>query len=298
MSALDQLQRASFLTVEFPIKRCTVRGGLRDHVHEFPKAAGGAPEKLGRKLYEIAMDAIFVDTFRSYGADLWPGNLADLRDQFEQEVTGDLLVPQLGKIKAYCINWTQTLDAKMRSGETCEFVFREDQSAAFLVTNLINIQAQDLGTTSTALFTEASASGFGDIFSSLQNAIGAVQGLVDTVELYGALAQAKIDGIVDAFARLDQTFTPLNDPNQAPLLEAFLAAWAAAAQLQANVLQQSDPIVPYVVPIDMSVSAISTALYGDASRAVDLLSINPIEDAFLVRRGTKLKVFGGDALAA
>ena len=295
-SALDQLVRASFDNIPFPCRRVSVRGGPRDHVHEYPHTPGGAPEKLGRKLYTITMEGPFFDTFPAYGADLYPGNLADLFDRFEQELTSDLVVPNIGTIKAYCINWSRELEGKIRSGEVAQFEFREDQSSAFLIESIINIQARDLSTVAGALSDEAEAAGVSDSFSGLQDAIGQVTGLADQVELYGSLAQAKILGVIGAFSELDHTVDALNDPANYPLLEAFLTAWQAANDLNDNIIQERSPIVAYTVPKTMAVSDISRAIYGNATHAIEILSLNPIEDAFSVLGGTKLKVFAASVV--
>lgn len=296
MSALDEMVQASFDGIVFPVKRVQVRGGLRDHVHEYPKSPGGAPEKLGRKLYTITMEGPFLNTFPKYGADLYPGSLGTLFDRFENEITSDLVVPNIGTIKAYCTNWSRDLEAKIRSGEMANFEFREDQASAFLVEHLINIQARDLSTVASTLSDEADAAGVGKSFGSLMSSISQITHLVDKVEIYGSLAQAKILGVVGAFDELDKTVDALNDPANYTLIEAFLTAWQAANDLNENIIKERSPIVSYTVPKTMAVSDISRALYGDASHAIDLLSLNPIEDAFSVLGGTVLKVFAPDTV--
>jgi hypothetical protein len=52
-SPFDQLQAASFAGYIFPWSRIRVSCSLRDHVHIYPHAPGGQPEKLGRNLYEF-----------------------------------------------------------------------------------------------------------------------------------------------------------------------------------------------------------------------------------------------------
>ena len=136
--AFDTLQRASFQGIEFPITSMTLKGGIRDHIHEYPHAAGGAPEKLGRKLYEVSMQANFQSTFRAYPR-LWPSALSKLRKIFEQQTTGDLVIPTIGTIQAYARNWTQQMEAKIRSGETATFEFVEDQGSEDLAAGINDV---------------------------------------------------------------------------------------------------------------------------------------------------------------
>ncbi len=100
MAAFDALLRASFLDYPFPVQDIDVKGGLRDHVHEYPHAPGGAPEKLGRKLYEFTFTCPFLTGLRGY-PKLWPETLATLRIFFEGQNTGDLVVPTIGTINTF-----------------------------------------------------------------------------------------------------------------------------------------------------------------------------------------------------
>ena len=39
----------------------------------------------------------------------------------------------------------------------------------------------------------------------------------------------------------------------------------------------------------MTIGQVAVAIYGDSSRAVELMQINPIEDALAIKSGTKLR---------
>ena len=56
----DLLKAMSFNGVAFPYKSYRVKGAFRKHIHEFPHIAGGAPEKLGRSLYEVSVSVDFT----------------------------------------------------------------------------------------------------------------------------------------------------------------------------------------------------------------------------------------------
>src|SRR5262249_28189814 len=138
MPVFDQLQRASFDGVPFPVESVDVTSDLRHHVHEYPHTAGGDPEKLGRSLYRIQMLGNFQATFRAY-PKLWPEALTKLRKTFEAEKTADLVIPTIGTIKAFITKWRQRSTAKIRSGEKVEIEFLEDQASAFLVEKQIAV---------------------------------------------------------------------------------------------------------------------------------------------------------------
>lgn len=290
--AFDQLLFASFDSIQFPVRKVTVKGGIREHSHEYPKVPGAASEKLGRKLYTISMNGPFYNNLLPpWDESLWPGALSDLRDRFEEELTSDLLIPTIGTIKAFCTNWSQTMDARIRSGEDVELEFKEDQSSAFLLDGIINIKGTSLLAEGKSLEEIATAAGLNDIFAELEAQIDGVTAIIGTAEMYSGAGQAKLAGLISTFDRLDATVGALNDPANATLLEAYLNSWASAQALQQDLLRQQRPLIIYEVPTLMAVSDVSRAIYGDTSKATDILGLNPIEDAFAIRRGTVLRVY-------
>lgn len=117
MPVFDQLQRASFFEIPFPVKSVHIRGRLRRHEHEYLRVPGALNEKLGRGLYMIEMEAVFDANIKGYGR-LWPNSLGQLREIYEQELTGDLVVPTIGTIPAFITEWDQTAEmGRVRSGK-------------------------------------------------------------------------------------------------------------------------------------------------------------------------------------
>jgi hypothetical protein len=68
--------------------------------------------------------------------------------------------------------------------------------------------------------------------------------------------------------------------------------WAQATSIAIDANQTGITVIEYVVPAPgQSVTQISTAIYGDASHAVELMQTNPIEDPFLVPAGTVVTAY-------
>lgn len=282
---------------EFPVTHVEVRGGIRDHIHEYPHADGGAPEKMGRKLYEINMTGDFQNTFRAY-PNLWPQGLKTLRTAFERQLTGDLVIPTIGTIKAYAKTWTQTMEPKAsRSGEIASFVFQEDQTDTSLVKNDLQVSvtklAQDYAKVDAAkAMTEFASEKDISLFDALANAINSVLAVFDTIDAIGNLISAKILAVADLCAQLSHTLTA-NDMRNAPIISALHDLWDTAQRANDSIVQAGSfgggKLLQYVVPATMSVSSISIELYGNTSHGVELMQLNPIEDAFAVRAGMRLK---------
>jgi prophage DNA circulation protein len=293
----DQFPKASFNDQAFPVSSIEVIGGLRDHVHEYSHSDGGDPEKLGRRLYTYSFTALFHATFPKYPL-LYPLTLNNLIPLFDSGQTKALVIPTIGTVQAYCTSWRRKATGAARSGETLELEFREDASNAFLLPSLLNLSFTSLAVLGrrlnaaeiAAISANASLLPQMGIFDRIQNAINDFLAIGDTAGAYAMVAQAKCQSIQDLCAQADR-LAAMKDPANFALFDALHATWDAAAQTGQNLLSKTNPLRPFTVPAAMSVSAISQTIYGDTSHIVELLSLNPIEDAFNVRAGVKLNYY-------
>lgn len=304
MSEFDKLQPCSFDGIKFPIQEIQVRGGLRTHTHEYPHAPGGALEKLGRKLYTFHIKASFQNTFAKYPG-LWSQALPTLRNLWESETTGDLVLPNLGTVRAVCTNWTQTMQAHIRSGELVDLEFEEDQSQAYLVNALFVVSTQTVDTAAKTYTAESLRLQLVDpdhhssLFDAITDSVNSVLAFVDTAQSYGNLLAAKIEAATTLIQQADQRLAVLNDPVNHELLEAMLDLWDSLNKLNDDIQKTNGRLLTYAVQRPMSVLELSQALYnGDGTRAVELMQLNPLDDPFLVPIGTQLRYYQQTSVAA
>lgn len=289
MSATAKLPKCAFGRYEFPYRRVAIKGGLRDHVHEFPHADGGKPEKLGRKLYTFSIAAIFVDQAVGYTTPLWPDTLADLRAKFESQATDDLRLPNVGTIRAYATTWSSTLDAKMTSGEEVEIEFREDDERA--PSSIIEVSATDLASAMATVTTlAAKLPRTPDLFESLADAVNGVTAIADQVELVGNQIEARVRKVSQICEQIDKAVAILNRPVNHRLLDAVHTLWQTSNRMHANLLRTAIPPVLWTVPRTMTIGQVAQARFGASSRASEILLMNPIEDAFRILPGTVLSL--------
>lgn len=303
------LPLAGFDFLPFPVTKVVVTGGLRHHEHEYPKAPGGSPEKLGRKLYVVKMHAIFdkalLPPWNQNGNDLWPGVLADLFDRFDEGLTSTLSIPTVGNIQAFCTNWSKEMSVKMRrSGEEADLEFLEDESNAYLITNLIQVRAGDLSAKGATLSQVAAMNPFvqtvliglspATIFDQILAGIANVQTLLDAADTVSALLLLAVNAVVDLFVSLDDVMGPtvFDDAGNAALLEATLEAWDAAVRLQQDILQrEAVPLIQYKTPKIMTVCDVASDLYNDPDRASEVMQLNALNDPLRIPLGTSLVVY-------
>lgn len=294
----------------------SVRGALNHHVHVYPHAAGGAFENLERKLYEIRMTCPFLQRLAKYPG-LWPTKLATLRTQFETGEAGRLTIPTVGTITARCLSWPEEMDAKIQSGVMVELEFIEDQSQLNLVETLIatasaNVEdaasayadvLADYKADATAGFPPSASSATVlsaaqkstllslDLLDTISSVANDVFALKDQADLESSIFIAKIDRLSAIIQEADRTVVELQKPERYSLLDALRNLWTANRQLQKDLQGRSSPLETFIVPMTMSVTDVSAAIYGDNSHAVELMQLNALDDPLSIPAGTRVKYY-------
>jgi len=287
---LALLPRAGFQGLEFPVEKVAVRGGIRFHVHEYPHSPGGALEKLGRKPYEITMVANFQTTFRKWPG-LWPKRLNDLSDLFEAETSDYLVIPAIGKMWCCCTDWDREMVAKILSGETTTFKFIEDSQDQFALQQLVQVNVESLPTNAQRFDTLTSAlSPRPSIFDQVLDAVNSVMAVIDQANVYGGLVESKILALANLCREADQRIELQSASNHA-ILDALHDLWSSAQKMMGDTMRTGGKLIKFRVPTKMSVSDVADFIYKDASRAVEILTLNPIDDAFAIPAGTILKIY-------
>jgi prophage DNA circulation protein len=299
-TGLAGLQQTEFGGIKFPAETIELQGVGRHHVHEYPHAAGGSPEKLGRALWRIRVRAVFADTFPAYPG-LWPDGLKTLRLFFQQQQTKTLIHPTCGEIEAFITDFQQHTDfRRKRSGEACDITFLEDQDVLFISQLADSADADAVATTGAelnAIVAEVkkqlalSAADVG-LFTALQTAVNGVVAIKDTADMYGNLLDAKLQAIVSMATQLDNALS-LQDPRAWPIVDALQDLWRAAVKFRDDLQTKSVKLQHWTVPVTMSFAAIAAQIYkGDTSRAGDLMALNAqVPDPLNVKAGTDIRYY-------
>jgi prophage DNA circulation protein len=325
---LQTLPKARFDGIEFPVKRYEVSGGIRKHTHEYPHSPGGAIEKLGRSLYKFSFTAIFDVRLSGYGDNLLPGDLSDLRDRWDEQVTSELFVPHIGPIQALSLTWREVVDPSIQSGVVVELEFEEDQAQAFLVNGLVQVSSTTLqsageqfdqefapllagGTVSATAPTRIiappagtipRAQTFTDAYTQLRqrdvDAINQIRSayqraltIAEQPERFADQALRAADALVTSCAQVYERIRVLKNPLMYSRVWAYKRLWASAQKLRDSVSRQTPRILFFEAKTDTTISAVSRAIYGDSSYAGQILQLNALPDPFMIRRGTILRYY-------
>lgn len=295
-SAFDELQPSSFAGIGFAVVGWTIKGGIRQHAHEFPGSPGGQIEKLGRRLYQFMFDAIFSANDPVHSAEelAFPVTLQTIRVLFEKQESGPLVIPTLGTMNCVCTDWEETADpAHMRDGVRMKLTFTEDSEEELSIDDVITATASSLAN-KLELVLEAIApleETEPDLFESIEGAMNEVQGVIDQVNLAGDQLGAKIAGVTSKMQQLDESVSELGDAEQWPVTRAIHDLGATLIEYGKSVEAAVNPPSSYTTPKLMSATEVSIALYGDTVHTADILKANRavINDAFAIPEGTELK---------
>lgn len=288
-SIWDTFPKATFMGIPFPIESSSIDGGMRDHVHEYPHTPGGAPEKLGRRLYTFKCLANFDTNFEAYPG-LYPNDLGTLIAAFESGTTGDLRFPQMRTtVPCYALNWNRQMTAKIRSGEKIDLTFREDASADFLFADLVSDGTDAIEYAATSI--PASITGLNlstptlSLFDSLTTAVNFLLSFKDQAILYDARLGAAVAQVQNLCGQIDGQ-NDMQTVASYQAVENLHEVWAAAQKMSQDLLATGVPLLTYINPTTQGVNGIAIQLYGDTSRVGDLLSLNPFTNNAQVKAGT------------
>lgn len=289
----DSFKSLSFAGVKIPYKTYKIKGAYRKHVHEYPHASGGAPEKLGRSLYEVTV------SYEANSGEIEPPYhqmLQDLTSAFhnmwETGTTETLHVPHIGSFKAFADEWDEECHNTNRSGVMTTVKFIEDPTEAFLVFEANKVTTASVRTAARdAQIATSSLEEGQSIFSAINDVAIQIFGFIDQVELHGALVAAKIESLTALLKHADATVKSLGDPENWAIRESLDRLREALLDIQADILQQDRLLHEYEVLFTMSVSQVSAAIYGDYSRGGELMQLNILPDPLQILPGTLIRYY-------
>lgn len=295
---------AQFGPVKFPYTQFTIKCGIRHHVHEFPHSAGGDIEKMGRKLYSFRFRIPFHDlpgsNLERDFPQLFPNRLQNLLALFDRQATLPLVVPSLGTIKCVAVDWDGVADmAEALSGDTWNVELLEDEDRASVFATPPQYGVASMLNANEELQNRAAAAGFKpSIFQKINDAVAAVDGILGRADQYNRLVAAKIHAVADLCGKADREIDALQEPINYLILEALKAVWVNAMDLSENVPGIGPAVAIFRVPTLMGIGQVSTSIYGTSERAMDLLKLNTVEDAFAIKAGTSINYVRVNGVAA
>lgn len=288
---LDTLAPFSFSAISFPYVTYKVSGGLRDKVHEYPHSPGGAAEKLGRRLYEVSVQAEFAsNAIVPKYQGLWPDALSALRTLFEAQTTADLHVPTIGTFKAYATTWGEEVRNTKRSSVLVDLTFREDQNQAFLVNKLVEIDRASLKTQIENFSVSLEDKDYStDLFDGIVQSANALLSIKDQIDLYGGLVASKIETLALLCDQADRQVNELDTLEFQNVRDALHDLWLSATQLEKDSRTKLAALKTFTTPMRMTINAVARAV--GVENPADVMQLNAIVDPLAIPAGMALRYY-------
>ena len=293
MAIFDSNQPMSFAGVQFPTDSYEVHLSGRKHVHEYPHSPGGAPEKLGRALYEITVDALFDANLipKQYqNGKLWPQGLDMIRRWAELQQTDTLVIPTIGEMPCFIVDYREKSSNMHLSGVKVSLSFLEDSSDSFLL-NQIAVPSSGAIVEAGEYFKQQTAPLKLPILEVIANLYADVVAYRDSIGMFSAVFEAKLTGLLKMLSFADTTVKELQDPKNLLGYDALHELWKTAIRVANDTADAGATLRTYITKTRMSLSDVSIALYGDTSHASDLLTLNSISDPFSMPAGTRIRYY-------
>lgn len=298
----DTFQRASFAGVGFPYAERTIKGSLRHHTHEYPHAAGGDDEPLGRRLYEFGFTCDFDTGFSDYPG-LYPTTLVYLFALFGEQRVGPLVIPGFGTFSARCIDWDTRKTSRITSGEKVSFKFIEVLDEIIVEQNFDDspLAVPQYFTALKTQVTQIAAAPLGALpanarpkVSDLAQLEALTTALAATTSTATALLTQRAGAVFGSCQQYD-TLTYLRYSRSYACVDALHDLARAALLIYKDALRRGRRIEIFVNDRLRSISEISTKLYGDTGQTVELMQINNLADALYVTAGTPIRHYTATA---
>lgn len=236
------------------------------------------------------MSLPLIDGFKAY-PKLFEKTLGELRKLATDQERRSLTVPALGTFKsAYAFDFEQKYDAKLTNGVSVEIRFREDTSEDFEPAKLIAAAASNL-TQAVGSLAAVAPNPTPGLLDGIFAAARVVQELRDGALLELAFYLSKVDALVGLLEEADRTLDILKDPAESDLIIQFKNLWDAAIATGESILEVSD-VRTYTTPKLMTCGEVAYAVYGNATRGVDILQLNALDDPFAIPAGTTIRYIG------
>lgn len=129
----ETLQEGSFDGIVMPVQAIRIATGSAKAFHAYPFRAGVDIEYTGREPVSGTITCVFVNGLDDVGGtnDLWPGAMELLRNRVQEQKSGPLVLPTLGKLPFAAIDIDESYTVDFVDGTVVQVKFVEDSGDQF-----------------------------------------------------------------------------------------------------------------------------------------------------------------------
>ena len=295
-----ELSPGSFDNIIIPVQRVQVSTGSAAARHKFPHRPGQRIEYTGREPITGSITAAYfpgIEEASFAGVELWPDELEDLRRRVQEQRSGELIVPTIGRIPRAKVDIVETYSFEAREGAFVELRFEEDSVDDFAPLMLASARGK-LGQTAAVADAALAGAGIsvgdlgsdadGNLFTSLANFAANIQGNLDRIQDDLAKPVRQLANLVARVGSLLETVTALGSPEDWPVRNALAELRDVAQQSVDDAMRQARTLRTYTVAAPTTLAHVASEVGNTVG---ELLSLNAVADGNRLDRGDELLVF-------
>ena len=286
-----QLAPASFEGVDFPVVDVTTTDGHDSARHAGYLQAGADIETTGRKPGAIKLKIAFFEGIRGWPANLFDIVRVELVEAFQDNPYGQLIHPSRGPMQVHVDEWVEPLEGRVRNGCWLDVAMTEQRGASSLLDPALRPTDPATDLTTAAAAADAAAPPGVDDDPSVLDLVNAALEVVDAANATFLASGGSLSGLVAAVGDRLLAVAPFGADVYLYRI-ALERTLAAALTLQSALASTGGGPRTFTVPTPLSIQRIAglPQVYGDPTRARDLLDANAITDPLFVPAGTVLIV--------
>ena len=302
----DILQEGSFGGIKFDFVSAKDDNSNDLDVQKFPNRPGHFIQPRARNGISFDVLGIFIedDYPDSDATDRGMNKLiAKLNDG---GVVKEMVHPVFGSIKAACARFVVNHDIEdSADSATIQITFSEhteDAGGFKAVKNTTPAKANNVRSKLDTVFVALSAVQAAteiqnnDFVLQVEGVINAANSIADSFEATGSDMTALVIAAQSnaVLSKIEDTITQIEDYQTTEafeLGEALLATSRAVTELAQELIEAKPPLSIYVVTADTNLLSFVFDLYGDSSRANEVLALNSFADPTLIPAGTQVQAY-------
>ena len=293
----ETLQEGSFDGIVVPVQAIRLATGSAKAFHSYPFRAGVDIEYTGREAVSGQITAVYVNGLEDVGGtnDLWPGAVELLRNRVQEQKSGPLVIPTLGKLPFAAVYIDESYTFDFVDGTIVTLKFVEDSGDQFAGLTITSGKSK-LGSSGTFADAALVAKGLplpdttaddGTRITSFASWVNNIIGQFDQFQDDIARPVRQLARMVQAVDNLLDTVEAIGNVTDWPLAYALRDLKAASVDT-ANEITRAQDLTTYTTKVPTNIATIARMT---GNTVADVLNLNAVFDGNNIDAGETFLVF-------
>lgn len=277
LDVLSGLSDASFRGIVFHVSGMSLEISHDQAKHLYPYRDGGVIEAMGRNPVMHSFPAFFRNGLSGWTKTPYPTVWREFLAAFADGSTGELMHPELGKLRVKPVSCKTTWESGKRDGADCDVQFIEsndlesDLLAALDAPGLVPFSAaRDLDAACADVSPKPELPS--NLSPSLLESLKKISGAIQMAKLGVGNVISQINGYASAVGELRDTIADADNPANYQAIAAAEQLFRSMLDLAETVAKKARPVTLKVVASDAELASVASS-FGNSLD--DFLKLNP-----------------------